>query len=90
MNLHVRNDSPLELPPECRGAMEEQARQMFLEEEREDREDMRGKASQTPQGTEPFKQPRRVGDSPKSGPSPEIPLPGKAVAGGSIPQEFPY
>lgn len=75
MDLHVRKDSPLELPPGCRGAMEAQARQMFLEEEREP-------------GSP--RQPRHIGDSPKSGPAPEIPLPGKAVAGGSIPEELPY
>ena len=75
MNLHVRKDSPLELPPGCKDAMEEQARQVFLEEEQEERLS---------------RQPRHVGDSPRSGPSPEIPLPGKAVAGGSIPKELPY
>ena len=87
MNLHVRNDSPLELPPGCRGAMEEQARQMFLEEERAD---MENSSFQSSQHTQSPRQPRHVGDPARSGPSPEIPLPGKAVAGGPIPEEFPY
>ena len=87
MHLHVQNNSPLELPPGCRGAMEEQARQMFLEEERAEMENGSLKHSQEAQSP---RQPRHVGNSPKSGPSPEIPLPGKAVAGGVIPEEFPY
>ncbi len=87
MHLHVQNNSPLELPSGCRGAMEEQARQIFLEEERAETENNSLKCSQE---AHPPRQPRHVGDSPKSGPSPEIPLPGKTMAGGTIPEEFPY
>lgn len=38
MNLQILRDSPLELPPGCKSAMEEQAQQMFREEDQTERQ----------------------------------------------------
>lgn len=79
MNLQILKDSPLELPTGCRGAMEEQARQIFQQEDQE-----------TASGGHTPKQPRHTDDSPKGKPLPEIPVSVKTSTANPIPEEIPY
>ncbi len=81
MNLQILKDSPLELPTGCRDAMEEQARQIFQQEDRE--------MASASEGHSP-KQPRHMEDSPKGTPLPEIPVSVKTSTANPIPEEIPY